>query len=288
MVSNIFFTKMNGAGNDFIIIDHLTNPEFKPSKDSVIKLCDRKRGIGADGVFILNLNKEKYSVDFYNSDGSGGSLCGNGSRCCIRYLYDHYPPEGNQVLLKFRDEIYTGEIISHEIVRFYLRGVRKLKTGFKVKAQNRLFNAHFADNGSPHVVVNIADVEKMPGSGKFFYDDLSTFPVYDFGREIRYSADFAPAGTNVNFISLQDNRYFIRTYERGVENETDACGTGTAASAVVLFALGINRPPYEFTTKAGDTLTIDFEFTENRIKNLSLSGPAEYNFSGSISIKEIE
>ncbi len=287
MDSNILFTKMNGAGNDFIIIDQSINAGFIPGKSIIRKLCDRKRGIGADGVFILNLNSEKYTADFYNSDGSEGSLCGNGSRCCIRFLNDNYPPEENKISLKFRNEVYIGEILSPGIVKFYLRGVKKLKTGFKIKVQNRLVNAHFADNGSPHVVIDISEIEKIPGR-KVFYDDIREFPVYEFGREIRYSNDFAPEGTNVNFVSLQDNKYYIRTYERGVENETDACGTGTAASAVVLFALGIKQPPYEFTTKAGDLLIIDFEFKESRIKNLSLTGPADYNFAGSINLKDFD
>jgi diaminopimelate epimerase len=277
---------MTGAGNDFIFIDLNENKYLSPLSSETIKsLCDRRFGIGADGVItICNLPDNSFKMEYFNSDGSTGSLCGNGARCALWFSKLKYKPSDSNMKFIYNGSEYRGEIIENEKVKFYLKSPTKVKLNFRVKIFNQLIKASFVNTGSPHLVVNIADVLKDTSQHNACYDSLENFPVFDFGRGLRYHPDFSPQGTNVNFYQDKGDELIIRTYERGVEAETLACGTGSVATALVCFLLGVKKPPIEIKTWGGDSLVVNFDVENKRISNLSLTGPAKLVFSGEIEI----
>lgn len=276
---NVTFKKFSGAGNDFILIDKKDFPKLNLSPNQIQKICDRRRGVGADGVLLIDdLEGFDFSMKYYNSDGSLGSLCGNGARCAIKYaklsgrISEH-------TFFECNNEKFKGEIIDEKNVRFYFNNPTRIKKEFKLKLKNQLIKASFADTGSPHVVIRIDDVLQNPDKSDSYYKNISDFPVYDFGVEIRYHNDFQPEGVNVNFIKIDGNEISIRTYERGVENETLACGTGSTAAAILASLKYDLQPPVEIKTFGGDSLIVDFD-NKNGIQNVSLTGPAELVFTG--------
>jgi len=277
------FTKMNGAGNDFIVFDKDVQNTLELNPESIKSLCNRRFGIGGDGVITISeCNEADFEMVYYNSDGSLGSLCGNGARCAIKFAFLTKKFTGRKVKFKVNNEFYAGEIFDENTIKFFLNSPTKFKYNFKIKAANQLINANFVNTGSPHVVININDVLVEPKNPKSFYTEIAEFPVFDIGKEIRYSNDFAPDGTNVNFMQILNNKVFIRTYERGVEDETLACGTGSAAAALISYAhYGIN-PSVHLISQSGEELIVDFNVEEQKVKELSLTGPAKVNFSGEI------
>jgi diaminopimelate epimerase len=279
---NVTFKKFSGAGNDFILIDKKEFPDLILNESQIQKICDRRRGVGADGILLIDkLDGFDFSMRYYNSDGSLGSLCGNGARCAIKYA----ALSGRiEKFAKFEcnNEKFKGEIISDNLVKFYFNNPTKIKRNFRLKVWEQLINASFADTGSPHVVILIDDVLQNPKDLKSNFTNLYKFPVEELGREIRFHKDFQPEGVNVNFISLDKEFLHIRTYERGVENETYACGTGSVASAIIS-SLNYNlKPPIELKTFGGDVLTVDFYKDNDGISDVSLTGPAEMVFKGEI------
>lgn len=281
---NVTFKKFSGAGNDFILIDKKSFPDFNLTSSDIQKICDRRRGIGADGILIIDeLPEFDFSMRYFNADGTLGTLCGNGARCAIKYASLSGRME-NVTFFECNNEKYKGEIISENEVKFYFNNPTKIKKNFKIKVWNQLINASFADTGSPHVVILINDVLMNPKDLKSKYIDLNRFPVTELGKEIRYHQDFKPAGVNVNFISLAEDRINIRTYERGVEAETFACGTGSVASAIIASLNYDIKPPIRLLTFGGDILTVDFKKDSGGISGVSLTGPAEFVFSGEINL----
>ena len=273
---------MSGAGNDFIVINKNTFPELIFNNDSIQKLCDRRNGIGADGLITISGSEGLYDfvMNYYNSDGSTGSLCGNGSRCALRFA--EYSGFVRNKLIRFLSNgvEYSGEIIADDITKVNFNTPSDIKLNFNIRVAGQSVNCSFINTGSPHVIINIKDVLKNPALSSSFYDDINVFPVFDLGREVRYLDLFAPGGTNVNFIQIIDGNVFIRTYERGVENETLSCGTGSVASALAAhFNSGINSP-VSLLTRGGDRLNVSFSSDGQNISNLSLSGPARIIFAG--------
>lgn len=280
-MKKVSFAKMSGAGNDFILFDRKFNPDLKLTPEAIKKLCDRRRAIGADGVLVVDdLKDYSFTLEYYNSDGSTGTLCGNGSRCAIKYAYLSGRLKGGKACFLSGNQVYTGEILDGEKVKFNLGIPGGFKLNFKIKAAGQLLNASFVNTGSPHVVIKIQDILKDPQNPGSFYRDINEVPVVALGREIRYSKDFAPTGTNVNFISYSGDKLFIRTYERGVEDETLACGTGSSASAVISSINDKIDSPVTLITRGGDELVVGFNVQGLHIKDLSLSGPAEVTFTG--------
>lgn len=284
-MENYSFTKMNGAGNDFIVFDFDAIFDLELTPVLIRNLCHRQFGIGADGIItVKNSGKSFFEMEYFNSDGNKGSLCGNGARCALKFASIKEKFTGHKTEFIFDGDSYSGEIIDTLNVKFNLLPPKKIQTNFKIDVKGQSINASFADTGSPHVVININDIlcdAKDAASG---CKSLSEIDVIDLGREIRYCADFAPNGTNVNFISIVDNEIAIRTYERGVENETLACGTGSVAAALTAFVnYGIN-PPVIIRTVANKILIVDFNSNGQRFDNLSLTGPAEVNFTGSFDL----
>ena len=275
----IIFTKMSGTGNDFILIDEMKNPGLDFNKVIVPELCDRKNGIGADGIITFH-NSDKYTfvMHYYNADGSTGSLCANGARCAIFYAHDAGILKRDSAKFLSNNVEYSGEIMSDGNVRFNLNSPATIKYSFKLKAANQLIKSHFAHTGSPHVVINIADPENRFD----FFNFLESLPVESLGREIRHLPEFAPEGTNVNFIKIDDGDIKIRSYERGVEAETLSCGTGSVAAAIICYVTDNLRPPIKIITKGNENLFVNFETENQKVRNLSLTGPARIVFTGEI------
>ena len=277
-MEKIIFTKMSGAGNDFVFIDKKQNPNFYISGDLVRKICDRRNGIGADGLITIEDSRtHNFIMNYYNADGSTGSLCANGARCALLFASESGRLETKLANFLSNDIEYKGEIISYSEIKFYLNSPKKIKYNFKIKAGGKLINAHFADTGSPHVVIDINETEG-------YLTSLDRVPVEILGREIRNLPEFAPGGTNVNFIDVKGDIIQIRTYERGVEAETLACGTGSVAAALIAFVINKIHPPVEIITKGNEKLFVNFDVENSKVRNLSLTGPAKVLFTGEMKI----
>lgn len=287
-MKKLFFAKMSGAGNDFIVFDKEVNPDLILNSETIKKLCDRRNGIGADGVItIANSDSSDFMMEYFNSDGSTGSLCGNGARCAIKFAEATSRIKEPKTKFISNGEPYFGEILNESQVKVYFNDPQNSKYGFKVKASSQLINASYVNTGSPHVVINIKDILINPSKPFLFFDNINDVPVYDIGSEIRNLPEFKPQGTNVNFYHIMDGQIFIRTYERGVEDETLACGTGNAATAIALNYIHKVNPPISLVTKGGDKLIIDFEKENSIIKNLTLTGPVKIVFTGEINSNNI-
>jgi diaminopimelate epimerase len=287
-MKKLFFAKMSGAGNDFIVFDKQLNPELILSSDAIKRLCDRRNGIGADGVItISNSDNFDFIMEYFNSDGSSGSLCGNGARCAIKFAEATDRVKENKTEFTSNGKVYSGEILSESHVKVFFNEPQNSKYNFKIKAAGQLMNASYIDTGSPHVVINIKDILINVSNPRLFYSDINDVPVFEIGKEIRNLPEFKPEGTNVNFYSLRGDEVLIRTYERGVEDETLACGTGNAATAIVVNNIHQINPPVNLITKGGDRLIIDFEKENSCIKNLTLTGPVKVVFTGEINSNNI-
>ncbi len=273
----LHFFKMNGAGNDFIIVD---NRDLSLSKeldtDTIAALCDRHRGIGADGLLAVEPAQKgaDFRFRYYNADGGEAEMCGNGARCFGRFTA-HL---GEIVLKKVTFETIAGTLAAEmvgEDVRIAMSEPKDLKLNTDAKIPGFDSPLHFVNTGVPHVVAFLKSPEA-----------LDEFDVYNHGAAIRNHKAFAPAGTNANFAAvLAPGHISIRTYERGVEDETLACGTGMVASALVHHLLTGAPSPIKVDVEGGDTLEIGFEKSgDQTFKNVTLTGPADFVFEGEIDI----
>jgi diaminopimelate epimerase len=275
-MKKINFTKMTGAGNDFVFIDMKQNIGISININFIKRICNRRNGVGADGLITIDDSSDyNFIMNYYNADGSTGSLCANGARCSILFASQTGRLKNNSAYFLSNEVEYKGEIISDSEVQFDLNPPKKIKYNFKVKVDGKLINAHFADTGSPHVVI---DIDESEGN----FSSLEGVPVEKLGKEIRYLPEFAPGGTNVNFVHINDRAIYIRTYERGVEAETLSCGTGSVAAALICFVTHKLDPPIKLITKGNEKLFVNFEVEDSRVKNLTLTGPAKKVFTGEI------
>lgn len=252
---NIDFYKYQGTGNDFILIDSF-NENIELSRDQINKMCDRRFGIGADGLMILR-KKEGYDfdMDFYNSDGNPGSMCGNGGRCIVAFAHDLGIIKENA---KFwaPDGEHEARFYSHNKISLKMIDVNSIE-------QHKL--GLFMDTGSPHLVL---------------FNDTNKVDVFNEGRNIRYSDQYKENGVNVNFVIPDITKSTIYTYERGVENQTFSCGTGTVASALALSKIKNYKSPVHFNTLGGDLSVFFEQQTTNSYTNIWLEGPAYKTFAG--------
>lgn len=240
------FTKMSGAGNDFILMDH-RQPfmDIAAMPDFVRKVCRRRFSVGADGViFLEDSDAADFRWRFYNADGSLAEMCGNGARCAARFaLLRGIAPS------RMRFETLAGMVeaeVEGDEVRVLLTVPRDLRLHLEIEAEGTDLTLHALDTGVPHAVL--------------LTDDADSAPVVPLGRAIRHHAAFAPRGTNVNFVTLRpDGSLKVRTYERGVEDETHACGTGAVAAALVCAGLGMLSPPARIESSGGERLQVHFE-----------------------------
>ncbi len=255
----IEFSKYQGAGNDFIIIDCRANHHNLDEKQ-ISLLCNRRFGIGADGLMsIHNSSETDFEMRYYNADGKEASMCGNGGRCIALYAYRN-KISGKKMRFNATDGVHHAQVSDNLISLSML----------DVKVITEFPDGYFLDTGSPHFVK--------------FVEDIDSINVLTTGKSISNDSRFAPDRTNVNFIELSEKTIKIATFERGVEDETLACGTGAVASAIALFHDGLQKSsPIKLQAKGGN-LEVGFEFTNGIFQNIILTGPAEFVFKGSIEV----
>lgn len=256
------FYKYQGTGNDFIMIDNRQRTFDETNTKLINRLCDRRFGIGADGLILLQDHPDyDFEMVYFNADGNTSSMCGNGGRCIVAFaaFLGVIKDAATFLAADGPHEAYLDEGIVH----------LKMKDVNKIEVQH---GNYFTNTGSPHYVA--------------FVDNVETLDVYSHGKEIRYSDRFFCEGTNVNFVQKQvGNSIFVRTYERGVEDETFSCGTGVTASALAA-ALEGAQSPVTIRTLGGD-LQVSFDrISEQEFRSIFLIGPAEQVFEGTISIAE--
>lgn len=275
-MKKIDFIKINGAGNDFILIDADKNKNITLNSKIIKDLCDRRKGIGADGILLFKSSlTHDFELEYYNSDGSLGSLCGNGSRCSIKYFFDITEEKKTSTKFLCNGLIYHGRIEEDGLITFFLLDPSELKLDLKLKINDKKFPAYFINTGSPHTIIIWEDIKK------YFQEDFKTFDVKKFGRQIRFLNEFHPGGTNVNFVDKNiDGSLYIRTFERGVEEETSACGTGTVASALVTSIIYQLNSPLTFTTFGKDQLIVNFKKKNDFFTKITLTGPVKINYIG--------
>lgn len=269
----VAFSKINGAGNDFIIIDNREG-KVELSSNLVERLCHRQNGIGADGIIMQENNssdKADWKWTFYNSDGSSAEMCGNGARCFARFVKEN----GSEDRDEFTIETIAGIIKAHvhgEEITVGLTEPIDPEFDFELALENDKYAMDFINTGVPHAV-------------HFTEEELSADKIVALGRRIRFHSHFAPNGTNVNFATrVSDGHISLHTYERGVEAETLACGTGVSASALIAARKFGWDSPVKVDVKNGDTLEVSFEESGDQYKNVELKGPAKVIFSGSVDI----
>ena len=269
------FFKMNGAGNDFVVIDN-RDLSLSLTKDQIELLCDRHRGVGADGLLAVEPAEHgaNFKFRYYNADGGEAEMCGNGARCFGRFtaaLMDETP---DRVTFETIAGTLAAEMIGDD-VRIAMSEPKDLKLNTSATIPGHDAALHFVNTGVPHVVTFVPSPEA-----------LDQFDVFNHGGAIRRHQAFAPAGTNANFAAiLAPDHISIRTFERGVEDETLACGTGMVASALVHHLLTGANSPIKVDVEGGDTLEIGFEKTgDQSFKNVTLTGPADFVFEGEIEI----
>lgn len=274
------FVKMNGAGNDFVMIDNRDKGLDLPS--AVIQgLCDRKRGVGADGVILIESPADGARSDFrmryYNADGGEVEMCGNGARCAARFASELGlgRPENGGLHLDFTTQPgpMQAEVAEMDVAISMTDAVGLEKSVSLDVAQGTEI-VHLINTGVPHAVVLVDDAGKM-----------SDEEVVARGRAIRRHARFEPDGANANFISINaQGVVVIRTYERGVEDETLACGTGSVAAAVIAAQLGHAQSPVTLLTHGGENLDVRFSPNDTGASRVILQGPADRNFAGIVTI----
>ncbi len=245
----IRFTKMTGSGNDFIIVDNREQLfDADHSSDLIRAACRRKLSVGADGFIFIEKDAElDFRWRFFNADSSEAEMCGNGARCAARYAFLKGIVSQPRMSFRTRAGIIAAEVMGKR-VKIRMTSPENLMLNFTLESDGKPFVLNFINTGVPHLVGLLNSEE-----------ELNRLDVCLHGRFFRFHERFQPAGTNVNFAHVQGRRrMLIRTYERGVEDETLACGTGAIASALVAAAFGQVEPPVELVTRSGETLTIHF------------------------------
>jgi diaminopimelate epimerase len=264
------FTKMNGAGNDFILIDNRAG-DIRLDRSQIARLCDRHRGIGADGILLLEKpsNRADFRMRYFNADGGEAEMCGNGARCFARFANKI---AGAQKKISFETPagVIAADLVN-DLVTLQMTEPTDLRTDMKLPVTNEEKTVHFINSGVPHVVIPVSRVDDVDVSRE--------------GSAVRYHKMLSPNGANVNFIEKRGpNKIAVRTYERGVEDETLACGTGVVASALIFAIIEKANGPITVIAWGGDELQVGFEKNDNQFRSVTLTGPAEFVFEGSIEI----
>lgn len=264
------FTKMNGAGNDFVLLDN-RGGDLKLDPVQIERICDRHRGIGADGVLVLEpaANGADFRMRYYNSDGGEAEMCGNGARCFARFASRIAGPFEK---LSFETPAgVIGAAIQGELVCLEMSDPTDLRLNLAFEADGENVEAHFVNSGVPHVVVPVRKISDV---------DLRTL-----GAAIRRHDLFKPKGANVNFSEKRNaHTIAIRTYERGVEDETLACGTGVVASALIFAATENANSPVGVIVRGGPKLQVGFRQNGDDFREVTLTGPADFAFEGTIAL----
>jgi diaminopimelate epimerase len=258
----IEFYKYQGTGNDFVMIDNRTN--FFPKEDIQLieRLCDRRFGIGADGLILLeNDSNTDFRMVYYNSDGNESSMCGNGGRCLVAFA-NQLGVINNQAIFMATDGLHHASVGNDAIVSLQMIDVDEIQ---------KKDSYTFLNTGSPHHVQIV--------------EDLKNYNVKDNGAAIRYGELYGEKGSNVNFVKkMDDDTFSVRTYERGVEDETLACGTGVTAVAIAMNATGQTDKTSINLNVEGGKLNVSFDKMGDHFTNVFLTGPAKFVFKGTIEI----
>jgi diaminopimelate epimerase len=257
------FMKITGSGNDFVLLNNLDGKIRNRSK-LAIELCRYKYGIGADGaIFLEKSRKADYKMRIFNSDGSEAEMCGNGLRCLIRFIHEQKISKKTSFLIETLAGIYETHFNKPEVsIRMFLVKEPRLNVSVDVEGEKILL--HMLNTGVPHAVI--------------ITDDIDNAPVVKYGKLIRYHRIFQPSGTNVDWLEIIDKHHGrVRTYERGVEDETLACGTGIVASVLCGAMLGKFTSPVEIVARSGEKLTVSFS---DDFKEIFFKGGTRVIFEG--------
>lgn len=267
-MKNIKFTKSVAAGNDFAIIDNRRGALKNDLVQLAKKLCSRIYGIGADGLLLVEKSKNAdFKMRIFNSDGSEAEMCGNGSRCAALYAHDRKIAPASM-----RIETAAGVLnadVQGRNVKVKFTDPKDIQWNLCLMIHECPYKVNLANTGVPHVV--------------HFVDDLDAVEVKKLGSKMRYHEDFSPRGANVDFVEITNknkNKIAVRTYERGVEDETLACGTGAVASAIISAEAEKLASPVTVETRSGEVLKVYFESQEGNFKNVYLEGPARLVYEG--------
>ena len=264
----LHFTKMNGAGNDFVMMDN-RDGKLKLEGEVIAKLCDRHRGVGADGLLLVEPaeNGADFRMRYYNADGGEAEMCGNGARCFGRFA-GRLSGKTDQVSFETMAGLITARLLGDN-VQIQMSTPHSLQLEQPLDLAGELHTVHSVNTGVPHAVV--------------FVENLASVDIRKLGAALRFHPHFAPKGTNANFVERAGPQTIsIRTYERGVEDETLACGTGMVACALVYHELTGASSPVQVQVRGGDTLEIAFEHSESQYQNVRLTGPADFVFEGEV------
>ncbi len=264
---------MTGAGNDFILADNRTG-NISLSPEQVAHLCDRRFGIGADGVILLvtcSSGKADWAWQFWNSDGSDAEMCGNGARCFARFIQRLVNWEKPSLTFETVAGVITAEFAGKRVTVSLTRP-QDLRLHQTVDLASGPLEVHSVNTGVPHAVVFVPDADQAM--------------VQETGRELRLHPHFGPKGANVNFVQITDRNHIrVRTYERGIEGETLACGTGVSASALVSAQLHDFSSPVCVRVQSGEELRVSFTLRGSEFSDVRLNGPATFVFDGRIELE---
>jgi len=255
------FAKYEGTGNDFVLIDNRDN--IFPKEDTLLikRLCDRRFGIGADGLVLLENDLETdFRMIYYNSDGNESSMCGNGGRCLVAYAKKLNVVNRNEIVFRAADGLHHASLLDNGLISLQMKDV----TSIKIEK-----DYIFMNTGSPHHVMMV--------------ESIVDYDVKRIGAEIRYSSLYGQAGSNINFVKqLGEAHFALRTYERGVEDETLSCGTGATATAIAMYAIGKTVSNHVQLTVEGGTLEVSFDRIGDAYCKVFLQGPAKFVFEGEV------
>jgi diaminopimelate epimerase len=264
------FTKMNGAGNDFVMIDNRAG-DVRLAPEQIVRICDRHRGVGADGILLLEKpqNGADFRMRYYNRDGGEAEMCGNGARCFARFANKI---AGAKQDVRFETPAgIIGAQLQGELVTLSMGDPTDLRKNVRLQIEDEEAVVHYINTGVPHVVAPVSRIDVVNVQGK--------------GERIRRHEMFSPKGANVNFLEKRGPKSIaIRTYERGVEDETLACGTGVVASALVFGATENISGTVRVLVRGGSELTVGFDRDGEKFRNVTLTGPAEFVFEGTIEV----
>jgi diaminopimelate epimerase len=270
------YQRYSGAGNYFLIIDN-RDESITARKTLLHELMKKNEYSGIDGlIFLESSDDADFKMNYFNRDGSNDALCGNGLRCTVKYIRDNKISEKEELKLEALGNIYNTKFIRDNKISVSFPPPEKIKLNFPLKIviddHWKDIKCSYVDVGSDHIVIFLDELQKLR------IETLEEIDVNELGRMIRMHKDLMPGGANVNFVNIIDARMGnidIRTYERGVEAETLACGTGSISSAIVSYLLKDAAKPVNVLTRSQEILTVDFEEYNGEINDLTLTGPAE-------------
>ena len=270
-MSTLPFFKMSGAGNDFVVLDNRQAQVKGDLNAFAAAVADRKRGIGGDGVLLVEPSARKdFRMRYFNADGSEADMCGNGGRCIARFA-NLVGAAGTKMQFENLAGDFQATVLPDGQVDLQMTLPHSMKLEMDLPVDGKVLKGHFLNTGVPHVVVPV--------------DDIEAVDVFNTGKALRYHEAFKPKGTNANFVQVTGpHSISVRTYERGVEDETLACGTGSVAAAILMARLGKVASPVAVTTHGGDVLTISFDLKGDSAENVFLKGQAEVTFKGDLDL----